>query len=107
MDRPIPFAGLAHPDPMTPSPWVLLGIADDTQSTFLRGPAEAPVRVRESYDGRCFNATTETGVDLQNALSDRGDLKPLHAWHASAEMYTSTIDVCMCGGSTSTMRCRT
>jgi len=98
MNDPIPFAGLPHPDPSQASPWVLLGIADDTQSTFLRGPAEAPSRIRSAYDGRCFNSTTETGIELEHALSDQGDLRPLQTWDASAEIYARTIEeICHAG----------
>lgn len=98
MSRPIPLAGIVHPDPKQSSPWVVLGIADDSQSTYMHGPSEAPARIREAYDGRCFNSTTETGVELAHAVVDRGDLKPLQTWHSSAELYTRTIEtICYAG----------
>lgn len=89
MSAVIPFAGCFAA--AGPTPWAFLGIADDTQSSFLRGSADAPDCIRRAYDGRCFNATTESGVDLTRSVTDRGDLKPRSDWPTSAADYASTV----------------
>ncbi len=92
MQEPIPFAGVftKRSDPRTP--WAFLGIADDSQSSFLRGPADAPECIRRAYDGRCYNATTESGVDLSSSVTDLGDLKPRRTWEASAHEYRARVE---------------
>ncbi len=92
MQEPIPFAGLFTKRSDARTPWAFLGIADDSQSSFLRGPAEAPECIRRAYDGRCYNATTESGVDLSSSVTDLGDLKPRRAWEASAREYRARIE---------------
>ena len=54
----------------------LLGIPFDANSSFLRGPAEAPPLIREAFRSDAWNPWTETGVDLGAAglFVDRGDL---------------------------------
>jgi agmatinase len=90
MSECIPFAGLfaARSD----SPCVFLGIADDTQSSFLRGPADAPRCIRSAYDGRCYNATSESGIDLRSSVEDLGDWTPEGSWRASASAYRSRME---------------
>ena len=55
----------------------LLGIPFDAHSSFARGPAQAPKKIREAFHSSASNAWTETGVDLSSdgALLDDGDLK--------------------------------
>src|SRR6201993_5371391 len=55
----------------------LLGIAFDGQSSYLRGAAEAPAKIREALACDASNHWTETGVDLgaAGAYEDGGDLK--------------------------------
>ena len=100
MRKPVPFGGCFTKTETeseiegdaTKTPWVFLGIADDTQSTYLRGPAEAPEAMRQAYDGNCFNATTESGVDLAESVLDLGDLKPRENWNASARLYRARLE---------------
>jgi agmatinase len=92
MSECIPFAGLFSPRSSARTPWVFVGIADDTQSSFLKGPADAPRCIRSAYDGRCYNATSESGVDLTASVEDLGDLTPQGSWHASALEYRSTVE---------------
>lgn len=85
----IPFAGClragaAEPEPGRP---VLVGLPDDSQSSFLRGSAAGPARVRDAYDGNSFNASTESGVDLAGAVVDLGDWVSLDSWSATATSY--------------------
>ncbi len=64
----------------------LLGIPDDANSTFLRGAAEAPPKIREQLFSDAFNMWTETGFDLgKDVFFDAGDLnvdKVPDAWAA-------------------------
>jgi len=79
---------------------VVLGIGDDSQSTYLPGCAEAPGVIRRAYDGNCFNATTESGVDLSRRVTDLGDLAPEPTWDASASRYRSRLEALWSEGKT-------
>ncbi len=54
----------------------ILGIPFDANSSFSKGPALAPSRIRESYFSDSSNLWTEQGVDLEtlNGLYDVGDV---------------------------------
>ena len=56
---------------------VLVGIPFDLHSTFMRGPALAPARIREVLHSGATNLCAETGVDLMASkiLDDRGDIE--------------------------------
>src|SRR5580704_17464867 len=55
----------------------LLGIPFDANSSFLRGAAGAPAKIREAMRSDASNQWTELGVDLDaaNAFADAGDLR--------------------------------
>ncbi len=53
-------------DPTTPA-LTLLGVPLDENSSFLRGPAEAPAKIREALLSDAGNLTTESGLDLSAA----------------------------------------
>ena len=54
---------------------VVLGIPFDGQSSYLRGAAEAPPKIREALACDASNHWTETGIDLRADLhADAGDL---------------------------------
>jgi agmatinase len=55
----------------------LLGVPFDASSTYLRGPAMAPPRIREALYSESGSLWTEGGIDLGAAgtLQDAGDLK--------------------------------
>ena len=55
----------------------VIGIPFDEFSSFLRGPAQAPPKIREAYHSDSSNYFTESGVDLKNhtGWKDEGDLK--------------------------------
>jgi arginase len=66
------------------APWgppVLLGIPLDHNSSFLRGPAQAPPLIREAFHSDAWNKTTETRVDLgvSGIFEDAGDLQAMEA----------------------------
>jgi agmatinase len=73
----------------------LLGIPYDANSTYLRGPAEAPHRIREALYCNSSNLWTEDGIDLAQPgiFHDAGDLKlPLEAEPAGAVMEQAVRD---------------
>ena len=55
----------------------LLGIPFDAYSSYLRGPGDAPAKIREVLRCDPSNKWTETGVDLGVAgiYEDAGDLE--------------------------------
>lgn len=60
----------------TPGTPILLGVPFDGQSSYLRGPADAPPKIREALLCDAANKWTETGVDLgmSGIYEDAGDL---------------------------------
>ncbi len=90
MTKTTPFAGCFADD--DESELVFLGLADDTQSRYLGGCAGGPAAIRNADDGKCFNATTESGVDLEHAVSDLGDRYPGDSWEASARDYKAQAE---------------
>jgi len=55
----------------------LIGIPLDVNSSYLRGPAGAPAKIREALRNDASNRWTELGVDLgaAGAFADSGDLR--------------------------------
>ena len=89
--EPIPFAGCFRNDSSPESSLVFVGIPDDSQFSYRVGCADGPKTIRSAYDGRSFNSTTESGVNLEAAITDLGDLVPEETWEASAENYRGRI----------------
>lgn len=60
---------------------VLLGIPLDHNSSYLRGPAQAPPLIREALRSDAWNHWTETRVDLgaPGSFEDTGDLQNMEA----------------------------
>jgi arginase len=56
----------------------IVGIPSDENSSFIRGAAEAPARIREALASDSSNLWTESGIDLGAAglLTDVGDVTP-------------------------------
>lgn len=54
----------------------VIGIPLDENSSFLRGPALAPPKIREAFHSNSSNYYTESGVDLKNhpEWKDTGDI---------------------------------
>lgn len=97
MDAPIPFAGCFSDESDPTLPLAFAGLPCDTQSTFRRGPAGAPARIRLAYDGRGYNATTELGADLSGLVSDVGDWQPGPSWDATREDYRVRAEELLAG----------
>ncbi|MFQ5823124.1 MAG: arginase family protein, partial [bacterium] len=57
------------------------------QSSYHRGCALGPKRIRNAYDGHCYNATTESGIDLTGTVADLGDLQPKSTWELTEPFY--------------------
>jgi len=55
----------------------LLGIPHDDNSSFMKGPSEAPAPIRRELHSDAYSIWTETGVDLGVAgrLVDHGDIQ--------------------------------
>lgn len=55
----------------------LLGIPLDVNSSYLRGPAGAPLKIREAFKSDASNQWSELGVDVgaAGAFADAGDLQ--------------------------------
>src|ERR1700761_4029742 len=55
----------------------LLGIPNDENSPFMKGPAEAPSIIRRELFSDCYNGWSESGVDVgaEGALIDHGDIQ--------------------------------
>ena len=66
---------------------VFAGLPDDSQSSFRGGSRNGPGRIRQAYNGMCFNSTTESGVDLAHQIADLGDLTSQPSWEATARTY--------------------
>lgn len=52
----------------------LLGIPHDDNSSYLRGPAEAPARIRRELHSDANSSWSETGFDLADRFLDHGDI---------------------------------
>jgi arginase len=65
----------------------LLGIPLDVNSSYLRGPAAAPEKIREAWGCDASNKWSELGVDVgaAGAFSDAGDLKLSNSQAATSD----------------------
>ncbi|RRH93547.1 agmatinase [Mesorhizobium tamadayense] len=52
----------------------LLGIPHDENSSYLRGPAEAPPLIRRELASDAYTSWSETGFDLTDRFVDHGDI---------------------------------
>lgn len=52
----------------------LVGIPFDVNSSYLRGPARAPEKIREALRSDASNGWSELGMDVAGAFDDAGDL---------------------------------
>ena len=83
-----------------PAPRVtLFGVPFDESSSFLRGPAEAPPRIREALHSPSANLSTEGGRDLgaEPRFRDAGDLDLPDGVAAFAEIEERTAELLVGG----------
>ena len=70
--------GIHDSDPTLPLAFA--SVPRDQSSSIRRGSSDGPDRIRRAYDGRVYNATTETGIDLSGAVADLGSWDPEPTW---------------------------
>jgi agmatinase len=85
------FAGClaSSPEAQRACRMVLAGLPDDSNSSYRRGAAEAPARVRAVYSAEAYNSTSESGVELAGRVLDAGDLRPRATWAQTARHYAA------------------
>ncbi len=85
----IPFAGCFAGDAkkQNDARLVFVGLPEASQSSLHHGSAGGPQRIRLAYDGRCYNSTTESGVDLADTVADLDDLPSKSSWELTARSY--------------------
>ncbi|NMG09973.1 agmatinase [Brasilonema sp. UFV-L1] len=85
----IPFGGCftTISETQINSQLVFVGLPDDEQSSYRQGCAKGPERIRNAYDGYCYNTTTESGIELTAAVLDLGDWLPQSSWELTAQSY--------------------
>ena len=78
---------------LEPGTVAVLGIPLDENSTFMRGPAKAPPRIREALHNGSANLCAESGIDLgrDRRWQDIGDLE-LPAGEAAMSQIETTVD---------------
>ncbi|TGV16907.1 arginase family protein, partial [Mesorhizobium sp. M4B.F.Ca.ET.143.01.1.1] len=52
----------------------LLGIPHDDNSSFAKGAAQAPAKIRPELFSDAYSMWSETGFDLTDRLVDHGDI---------------------------------
>ena len=52
----------------------LIGVPHDDNSSFLKGPAEAPPLIRRELFSEAYGTWSETGIDLEGRFLDHGDV---------------------------------
>ena len=87
IDHPLPLGGLLSTDSDPTLPLAFVALPCDQSSSIRRGSAEGPGRIRLAYDGRVYNSTTETGIDLSGAVADLGSWEPETTWEATRRTY--------------------
>jgi arginase len=91
---------MAQNEPVPDIPRVAaIGVPLDENSSFLRGPALAPARIRAALHAGSMNLTTEDGVDLgaSGGWRDLGDLT-IGAGEAAFEAITRHLSSLYAGG---------
>ncbi len=80
-------------DPPPSGSVTVLGIPSDENSSFLRGAALAPARIREALWSEATNLASETGVDLavEPRFQDLGDLDLSGGAEAAHERIEATV----------------
>ena len=78
-----------------PGSVVILGLPADENSTFMRGAALAPVRIREALHSDSSNLCAENGLDLgaDSRLLDHGDLELVSGSAVVAQIARAVVDL--------------
>ena len=75
----------------------LLGIPHDDNSSFMKGPSEAPAPIRRELFSDCYSSWSESGIDVfaDGRLIDHGDIQfssTADPWDAIEEKVTRVIE---------------
>lgn len=89
IDHPLPLGGLLADDADPTLPLAFVRLPCDQSSSIRRGSRAGPDRIRLAYDGRIYNATTETGIDLSGAVADLGRWEPESSWEETRASYAA------------------
>jgi agmatinase len=87
IDHPLPLGGLLSTDSDPTLPLAFVGLPCDQSSSIRPGSAAGPDRIRLAYDGRVYNSTTETGIDLSGAVADLGSWESEATWEGTRQSY--------------------
>ena len=73
---------------LQPGMVVVLGVPWDENSSYMKGPALAPSRIREAFNSGSTNLCTESHLDLsmESRFLDLGDLELAHGGNAVAQI---------------------
>ncbi len=75
----------------------LLGIPHDDNSSFMKGPSEAPAPIRRELFSDCYSSWSESGIDVfaDGRLIDHGDIQfssTADPWNVIEEKVTRVIE---------------
>jgi agmatinase len=73
----------------------LIGIPHDDNSSFMKGPAEAPPLIRRELHSDCYSSWTETGIDLEGRWVDHGDIRfdtGEDSWHVVTQSVERALE---------------
>jgi arginase len=59
----------------------VMGVLEDRNSSYLRGPMKAPPIIRKYFYNAAVNTTSELGYDVSKYLLDMGDITPIGKTH--------------------------
>jgi arginase len=85
---------------MTTGTPTLLGVPYDASSSFLRGAAAAPAKIREALRSAAGNGTSEAGIDVlaEGVLADAGDVDMVEGSDPRAAITDAVRNVAKRGG---------
>lgn len=100
MNERTPFAGCLRPlkGRASAGAAILVGLPDDSRSSYRKGAAGGPQAVRRCYNGDCYNSATESGVDLAGQVFDGGDWPPKADWDRSRRHYRESAQALFADG---------
>jgi agmatinase len=55
----------------------LLGVRYDENSSFMKGPSDAPPQIRAALRSEAWNLSSEAGTELDSVFFDAGDIEPV------------------------------
>lgn len=84
------FSKRAQPPTFDPQLKIgLLGVSEDRNSSFCRGPAQAPALIRQYFTESAVNTWCELGFDVAKKIVDYGDVVPPTRHHKGIEEATA------------------